>query len=148
MLESEYGKSCTEVLQILAKIPRTDYNKIPKDIIQVLKDKQNKDYYFKYDVNRELDDQNVSKYTKLMIAIFYRDYWSTQEEREEIKKYEKEYRLQKEILKSKNYINTDIFNNKNNNVIKKENKETEKSIIKVDKKWYRKMFSRLKNLFK
>lgn len=145
MIESEYRKSCTEVLQILAKIPQADYNKIPKDIIQILKNKQNKDYNFKYDPSKKMDEQNVSKYTKLLIAIFYRDYWATQEEREEIKKYEKEYRLQKEIIKRNNYIYKEMFNNKNTNAIDKEKNE---SIIKVEEKWYKKLLSIFKNLFK
>ena len=46
MISMEYANAYTEVLEILKFIPKTDYNKIPQDMIKVFSDNQNKNKFF------------------------------------------------------------------------------------------------------
>ena len=84
MIKLEYGIAYKEVLEILKYIPIEDYNKIPKDKIELFETNANKDYIFNYDPNKTLNEQNVSKIAKGIIAILFRDYWATETQRQKI----------------------------------------------------------------
>ena len=86
----------TEVLDILKHISKEDYEKIPKSKIKVFEENCNKNYNFTYDENKTLDEQNVSEITKVIIAILFRDYWATKEQRYIIIKKQQEIKDQKQ----------------------------------------------------
>ena len=73
-MDTKYSIAYTEVLEILKYISFEDYNKIPKDKINLFKTYANKDYVFKYNPSKTLNEQNVSKIAKGIIAILFRDY--------------------------------------------------------------------------
>lgn len=81
MVDIKYANAYSEVLEILKYIPVEDYNKIPKNKIELFKTNANNDYSFKYNPNKTLDEQNVSKTAKAIIAILFRDYWATEIQR-------------------------------------------------------------------
>ena len=78
MVDIKYANAYSEVLEILKYIPVEDYNKIPKNKIELFKTNANNDYSFKYNPNKTLDEQNVSKTAKAIIAILFRDFWATE----------------------------------------------------------------------
>lgn len=109
MVDTQYMKSCTEILEIIKYIPREDYNKIPSDIITVLENDKDEKYNFKYNINKTLDEQNVSKQAKIIIALFFRDYWATNSQREKILKMQKEKRQKLDSEKRVIYNPDEIF---------------------------------------
>ena len=80
----EYANAYSEVLEILKNISKEDYEKVPSEKIDLFEKNANKNYNFQYDTNLTLDEQNVSKRAKAIIAILFRDYWATPEQREKI----------------------------------------------------------------
>ena len=96
MADIQYANAYTEVLDILKYISKEDYEKIPKSKIKVFEENCNKNYNFTYDENKTLDEQNVSEITKVIIAILFRDYWATKEQRYIIIKKQQEIRNQKQ----------------------------------------------------
>ncbi len=96
MADIQYANAYTEVLDILKYISKEDYEKIPKSKIKVFEENSNKNYNFTYDENKTLDEQNVSEITKVIIAILFRDYWATKEQRYIIIKKQQEIRDQKQ----------------------------------------------------
>ena len=96
MADIQYANAYTEVLDILKYISKEDYEKIPKSKIKVFEENSNKNYSFKYDENKTLDEQNVSEITKAIIAILFRDYWATKEQRYVIIKKQQEIKEQKQ----------------------------------------------------
>ena len=96
MADIQYANAYTEVLDILKYISKEDYEKIPKSKIKVFEENSNKNYSFTYDENETLDEQNVSEITKVIIAILFRDYWATKEQRYIIIKKQQEIRDQKQ----------------------------------------------------
>ena len=96
MTDIQYANAYTEVLDILKYISKEDYEKIPKSKIKVFEENSNKNYNFTYDENKTLDEQNVSEITKAIIAILFRDYWATKEQRYIIIKKQQEIRDQKQ----------------------------------------------------
>ena len=96
MADIQYANAYTEVLDILKYISKEDYEKIPKSKIKVFEENSNKNYHFTYDENKTLDEQNVSEIAKMIIAILYRDYWATKEQRYIIIKKQREAREEQE----------------------------------------------------
>ena len=96
MADIQYANAYTEVLDILKYISKEDYEKIPKSKIKVFEENSNKNYNFTYDENKTLDEQNVSEITKVIIAILFRDYWATKEQRYVIIKKQREAREEQE----------------------------------------------------
>ena len=96
MTDIEYANAYTEVLDILKYISKEDYEKIPKTKIQMFEENSNKNYNFKYDVDKTLEEQNVSEIAKMIIAILYRDYFATKEQRYVIIKKQREAREEQE----------------------------------------------------
>lgn len=96
MADIQYANAYTEVLDILKYISKEDYEKIPKSKIKVFEENSNKNYSFTYDKNKTLDEQNVSEITKAIIAILFRDYWATKEQRYVIIKKQQEIKEQKQ----------------------------------------------------
>ena len=96
MADIQYANAYTEVLDILKYISKEDYEKIPKSKIKVFEENSNKNYSFTYDESRTLEEQNVSEITKAIIAILFRDYWATKEQRYVIIKKQQEIKEQKQ----------------------------------------------------
>ena len=96
MADIQYANAYTEVLDILKYISKEDYEKIPKSKIKVFEENSNKNYSFKYDVDKTLEEQNVSEIAKMIIAILCRDYRTTNEQRYIIIKKQREAREEQE----------------------------------------------------
>lgn len=122
MLDLEYGNAYKEVLEILKHISQEDYDKIPEEKIAFFERNFNKNYAFKYDINKTLDEQNVSKKAKIIIAILFRDYWATDEQREKIKvKEQHDRQIKEQEIQNKNNLDNNL---KNENIMSDNNKIT------------------------
>ena len=142
MVDEKYSIAYSEVLEILKHISQEDYEKIPKSKIELYKENANKNYVFNYNPTKTLNEQNVSKIAKGIIAILFRDYWATPEQREKIIRKQNNDRIQIEMEKAKKY-NPDVFKaNKNKEEVKN------KSLVNVEKqKWYEKVLVFIRNIF-
>lgn len=109
MIDIVYANAYAEVLEILKYVSNEDYNKIPKEKIELFEKNANLNYDFSYDINKTLDEQNVSKKAKTIIAILFRDYWATEAQREKIKAKEQYDRRLKEEENREKYNPDNIF---------------------------------------
>ena len=109
MVNLEYENAYSEILGILKHISKEDYNKIPKEKIVFFQNNYNKEYNFTYDMNKTLDEQNLSKKAKTIIAILFRDYWATDSQREKIKAKEQYDRKIKEEENREKYNPDNLF---------------------------------------
>lgn len=144
----EYANAYREVIEILKYISIEDYNKIPEDKILLFESNANTDYKFKYNPNLTLDEQKVSKRAKAIIAILFRDYWATPEQKEKIITKQNYDRLENEKEKQKKYKTDNIFRNNPKNIDTTKEQENVALIKYVEPKWYQKIFKKIKNLFK
>ena len=110
MVDIVYANAYKEVVEILKHVSKEDYDKIPEDKIKLFETNANEDYSFTYDVNKTLDEQNVSKKDKTIIAILFRDYWATDAQKEKIKAKEQYDRKIKEEHSREKYNPDNIFN--------------------------------------
>lgn len=142
----EYKRAFKELLVILNYIPKTDYEKVPYDIIQTLKNNADYSYKFSLDTKKDINEQNISELTKAMIENFYRDYWITDAEREKVIQKENIERQDIENKKREKYNSNNIFKNKN---IEQRPIEGKTALIEYkDNNLLQKLFDKIKDLLK
>lgn len=141
MISVEYANAYSEVLEILKYISKEDYEKIPNSKIELFETNYNKDYIFKYNPNKTLDEQNVSKTAKAIIAILFRDYWATEIQKEKIISKQNYDRMKLEEERKARYNSNNLFkNNEKRLIMDNTEKEEELALIETsDIKWYKKV---------
>lgn len=146
----EYAIAYKEVFEILKYIPNIDYNKIPKEKIELYKTLQDKNYNFKYDPSKTLDEQNVSKRAKAIIGLLFRDYWATDIQREKILAKQKYERQKIEETKARNYQYEDLFKKNKAEIQQTEVKENveQVSLVEYKESVFTKVLNRIKSIFK
>ena len=148
MIDNYYKKGCKEVIEILSYIPKEDYDKIPKEIIKVLENDKDEDYNFKYNPNKTLDEQNVSKQAKTIIAILFRDYWSSEHQRKIIKEYENDLYKKIENEKKKKYNSNKIFETERQTKIKNIDRASNNvELVEYKESIFKKFIDKLKKIF-
>ena len=142
MISVEYANAYSEVLEILKYISKEDYEKIPNSKIELFETNYNKDYIFKYNPNKTLDEQNVSKTAKAIIAILFRDYWATEIQKEKIISKQNYDRMKLEEERKARYNSNNLFkNNEKRIIMDNTEKEEELALIETsDIKWYKKVW--------
>ena len=138
MVSVEYANAYSEVLEILKYISKEDYEKIPNSKIELFETNHNKEYIFKYNPNKTLDEQNVSKTAKAIIAILFRDYWATEIQKEKIITKQNYDRKQLEEKKKERYNSDNLFKNNEKKINLDGTKQEQKlALIEINNiKWY------------
>ena len=142
-------KSYKELYEIIRCLPHEEQNKIPKSFINEIKNKMDRNYEFKVDHIKDFENQVILDETRSLLAIVYRDYLASEEEKQEIIKQEKEELLNIELEKQKKY-NVDVFENKRKEIINNKIQEKQKLELTVKEKetWFSRFKKFLKNIFK
>lgn len=111
-ISQAYKNAFTEVYTILEYIDIEDYEKIPREVIDVIEENRNLDYV--YEMNEEVDifKQEMLPETKAILFNFYRDYWSSSEQSEKIKKIQARELISDDDRKKIKY-DVDVFNQSN-----------------------------------
>lgn len=151
MISTEYANAYTEILEIIKFIPDSDYEKIPSEYIQVFQKNSNVNYRFIYNPKKTLDEQNVSKTTKEIIALLYRDFWANNERKKKILQYQENRRLQIEKAKNEKYNPNLIFKQPAlKSQISEEIQENKKEVSMVCYKEniFTRFFNFIRNIFK
>ena len=150
MVSVKYANAYSEVLEILKYVTKEDYEKIPNSKIELFETNHNKEYVFKYNPNKTLDEQNVSKTAKAIIAILFRDYWATEIQKEKIINKQNYDRMKLEEEKRTRYNPDNLFKNNEKKVIMNDvEKKEELALTEAnDIKWYKKVWSFLIKFFR
>ena len=151
MVDAEYENAFYKVLEILKYIDIDDYEKISPDLIKTFQTYANWDWNFEYDVNKTLNEQNISKITKAIIANIFKDYWATPHQKEKIEAKEKYERKKREIELQEKYTLDNLFRHRTSNIAQEKNEDinSNTSMVKFKElKWYKKLFDKIKNLFR
>ena len=144
-MESSYQCAYVEIIEILKHVPREMVNKIPKERIKFWKNKKDKEYVFEYDESKSLRQQNIMRETEIIYANIFKEYWATEEDKEKILQKE-QAELQK--LDDLKCSGEDLFKNKELDEEKIDNDIQETAVVVVETKWYDKVFSFFKRIFK
>lgn len=144
MLSIEYKSSISEVLDIINNMEDIYREKISTKFMEFLVKNQNENYINHMNPNFEMNEQIKGKKTKEILAIIAYNYWYNEEQREEYKKRLKENEEIHQQELRKLYDTDNLF--KRN----RENEDTNNMQIMVvqKKKWYQKIFEKIKGIFR
>lgn len=137
----ELNKRLVEVDIILDHLSKSDYEKIPKKLIETIKKNKDNKYTWEYDETKELKKQNLNIDTIAILSYINMQFLLNEEQKNYMKQiYNKnEQELEKEKINK--YNSNEIFKKSNNN------KDT--SMIVVEKeKWYNKILKKIKKILK
>ena len=151
-MEQKYKKALSEVNIILAHTEKEVKDKIPEYFIQYIKENMDKNHRIKIQNNKELLEQNIMLETKQIIALMYRDYICTKDEREKLIRLEKEKykRIEKEKQEKYKIDFKKIAQRKTQkNIIDKvKTKEKSSLIERKEEKWYNNIIDKILKIFK
>lgn len=153
MVTKEFAEASAEINEILKYVPKEEVEKIPSKLREFFREISSKDYVTNINPNMPLDKQQIKEKTKDIIALIYRNYWCSEEERKELdqKLIENDKKFEEELREKYNPDN--IFKN-NVTTTKKEEPEVkeekiEQSLVPQETgKWYQRFLDMVKRWFK
>lgn len=153
MVTKEFAEASAEINEILKYMPKEEVEKIPSKLREFFKEVASKDYVTNINPDLPLDKQQIKEKTKDIIALIYRNYWCSEEERKELdqKLIENDRKFEEELREKYNPDN--IFKN-NVTTTKKEESEVkeekiEQSLVPQETgKWYQRFLDMVKRWFK
>lgn len=153
MVTKEFAEASAEINEILKYMPKEEVEKIPSKLREFFKEVASKDYVTNINPDLPLDEQQIKEKTKDIIALIYRNYWCSEEERKELdqKLIENDRKFEEELREKYNPGN--IFKN-NVTTTKKEKPEVkeekiEQSLMPQETgKWYQRFLDMVKKWFK
>ena len=112
--DMEYIKAYTEVNCLLGYLPQSYIEKLPEKLIDLIKNQSKEKFNIDIDTNKSLLEQNFSTKTKDLIAVIKYNYWSSDEQKKQLKSMfcDNENKYQKELLEK--YDPNNIFEKKEN----------------------------------
>ena len=147
-MKQEYADAFAEVDKIFELMPENLLNKIPNKFKRIIK--ENKSDYIS-DIKEPIEECNLKEETIIILSLIYRDFLCSKEEKEKIKYRDSEKIKEAEEELRKKYDPDNIFKNKNTININESRPEKNEEVALVkyeEEKWYQKIFSVIKNLFK
>lgn len=129
---NNYPKAYTEVLEIIKYLPEEEREKIPAEKINFYEQNCDKEYEFKFDISKPIDEQKTLRETNAIIVLLFRDHFATPEQKEKLEKIlqQNEEKHQQELREKYNPDN--IFKKSENSKKEAETIET-MALVEVKK---------------
>lgn len=142
MVSISYANAYKEVLVIINNLVKDDYDKIPKEYIKFLESNCNNNYKFEYDKSKTFSDQDLLDDTKYILFGLFEKFGATENQKAKIKSYKINYNNKLEDQKKEKYNYEDIFKRNTEN-------EAKEVLLEIkSEKWYKKLISFFRNMFK
>lgn len=142
-MNEKYTKAFKEIHVILKKSSKEELNKIPKSFIQFIEKNMDVNYTPKIEFNENFE-KSVLEETLLILALIYRDYLISDEERKKLIESEQK---QLEILREK-YNPDNLFKN-NKKEFNVSSVSMEQQLIEIkQEKWYKSFLKKILDLFR
>lgn len=143
---ADYYMALDEVNEILKHIEDKFVSKIPKDILDTIRNYKSGNNNFKYDLTKSLSEQSIHRETLEILSYLNYNFWLNKDEKQ---KYEKVYYdnfIKIENEKRIKYNPDDIFKNK----IKKSSEQKENLLVPIKEKnnFFIKLIKKLKAIIK
>lgn len=153
MVTKEFAEASAEINEIFKYLPKEEVEKIPSKLREFFKEVSSKDYVTNINPNMPLDKQQIKEKTKDIIALIYRNYWCSEEERKELdqkliendKKFEEELR---EKYNPDNIFKNNVTTTKKEESEVKEEKIEQSLVVQDTEKWYQRFLDMVKKWFK
>lgn len=137
----------SEIDMILENMEEKYTNEIPNRLKKFIKENKKKDYITSINFSKPLEEQELQKETKILLAILYINYWCEDEQEKDLllKRFAENEKIKEKEAREK-YNPDNIFNNK----YSKDKKISEENMMVEYKQdnLLQKLWNKIKNLFK
>lgn len=142
----DYNKRLVEVSVILNHLTKSDYNKIPREVLEIIEKNKDKEYTWTYDEKKDLKNQNVNRDTIAIVSYINMHYLLNERQKKYVQEILKENQTKIEEIKEKKYNSDSLFKNKTKkNTIYNENI----SLVEYkEKSFIQKIFDKIKNVIR
>ena len=147
-MDNVYREAFAEVLEVFKNSNQKILEKIPKKFITFLKENKDKNYIVKIDFTDENWDDSIKQETQAILALIYRDYIVSQEERARllIEEKEEQIRIENELREKYNPDNLFKKHSEDKNVA--ENDIYSKvAIVEYKESIFKRFINKIKNIF-
>ena len=86
MVSIRYADACAEIFNILKHMNINEVEKVSYEFIKFIRDNASPNYICKLDYSKELNDMELKKETRELLALMYEKYWCPEEEKEDLQK--------------------------------------------------------------
>ena len=86
VITKEYKEGITETIEIIKHMEDEEIEKIPLNFIKRLNELKDENYIPRIDFTKPIEENNLKSSTKAMLALIYRDYICSEEEKEVFQK--------------------------------------------------------------
>jgi hypothetical protein len=144
----EYKQSLTELNTILHYMDIENFKKIPQKFINFINENMDTSYNPNISKNIPINEQNIKKDTRVLLALIYRDYLCDKEKKSELIQSEfKEKVLYENELREK-YNPNNLFKNTQKNTDKIQEEQNIEVVVYKEQKWYQKIFAKILSILK
>ena len=155
----EYSKCLVQVDEILNYLNPEELKKIPENVRKTIKDNKDKNYEWKYDEGKKLEEQNLNRKSIAILSYLNMEYLLNDEQRKLMGQIHRVNEQKQEEEKRKQYNPENIFENKSNikedktvqvasnESTSKESKESKNLAMTKKDRWYNKIILYIKSLF-
>jgi len=105
----DYKRRFVEVDEIIKNMPKKDFDKIPNDLIRIIRKNKDSDYIWKYDKSKKLTSQNLHKDTIAILAYINTEFILENEQRMLMRNIHYFNEMKREKLKKKKFNPEYIF---------------------------------------
>ena len=146
-MKKVYREAFAEVLEILRNSNQNIIKKIPKKFVEFLMNNKDEEYRVNIDFSNENWENNIKQETQAIIALIYRDYIVSSEERNKLLSEEKAEQIRVEQELREKYNSDNIF--KNRHIQEEQAIETHTELVEYkEQRWYQKLFIKILRLLK
>ncbi len=115
MIDNKYKDAFKEVFDILENTDEDLKNRISTKFMKFIENNMNKQYETNIRTDVTIDKQPLLKETEAVLALIYRSYWATDEEKIEFSKKDKQELIVEEEKKKQQYRSiNEIFDKRKN----------------------------------
>ena len=144
-----YVKAYTEILKIIEYLPDSEYQKIPKKLIDEFQAKSDKEYVFNIQSEEDFESKELLKETEYIMYALYRNYLVDEEEIKQLMQLERQAYSDSEENKRIKYNPDDIFKNKDKKVRNfNEGISNEVTMIQYNESIFKKIWNKILDMFK
>ena len=147
-MDNVYREAFAEVLEVIKNSNQRILEKIPKKFITFLNENKDNNYIVKIDFTDENWDDSIKQETQAILALIYRDYIVSQEERARLLTEEKEEqsRIENELREK---YNPDNLFKKQDQVKNTEEVMTEEvAMVEYKESIFKRFINKIKSIFK
>lgn len=140
----ETKKCLVELYEVIKYLSDEDLQKIPLEIREIIREKKDKEYIWKYDESKKLTEQNLNRKTIIMLSYLNMEYLVNEEQKRLLKELHEYNEKKSEEEKTKKYSYDNLFNRNKDNDLK-----NKVMLIEINQdKWYKKVLSFFTRLLK